>query len=186
MCSTSCGSWPGTSPTGSSSRTCPSTPPPRSPSSTPTWPGSSRKAHPGKNILNQMFLELFNLTLFKSIADKNHVIQFDILYCTWACLMAWHLKVKILNMKNIYNGCFHNRISVKSSTRSGVPAIWRTRRWSCSTTWHSSSGRCSSPSSPSPTTSTWAAPSCPWLWIYTKENSNQGIGYGQWRGNIER
>ena len=36
----------------------------------------------GKNILNQMFLELFNLTLFKSIADKNHVIQFDILYCT--------------------------------------------------------------------------------------------------------
>ena len=100
--------------------------------------------------------------------------------------MAWHLKVKILNMKNIYNGCFHNRISVKSSTRSGVPAIWRTRRWSCSTTWHSSSGRCSSPSSPSPTTSTWAAPSCPWLWIYTKENSNQGIGYGQWRGNIER
>ena len=36
----------------------------------------------GQNILNQMFLELFNLTLFKSIADKNHVIQFDILYCT--------------------------------------------------------------------------------------------------------
>ena len=77
-----------------------------------------------------------------------------------------------------YNGCFHNRISVKSSTRSGVPAIWRTRRWSCSTTWHSSSERRSSPSSPSPTTSTWAAPSCPWLWIYTKENSNQGMDNG--------